>query len=1242
MILIGLFSIGSFFYGIVREEHISNLPLFCLLLISFGFMALKIIFEWYHYYNLSMPEDKVMSEKPSVDILTTFCPGEPYEMVIETLEAIQKITYPHTTYLCDEGNDPYLIEQCKRLDVIHVTRTNRIDAKAGNINNALKIATSEYCLILDPDHVPRPDILDHLIPYFEDSQIGFVQSVQAYKNIHENLIAKAASQQTFQFYGPIMMTMNSHGTTQAIGANCIFRRAALDSIGGHAPGLAEDMNTTILLYAKGWKSCYVPKVLTRGLAPNSLSAYFKQQLKWSRGVWEILITSYFQNFNKLTLRQKIYYGLVPGHYLSGLVHLINFLIPIISLIFGIMPMKIDLILFLLWGSLYFASTAIIRLYVQRWVMEENERGFHHDGGLLLIGTWWVHLLGLFYTIIRKKVPYIPTPKEGTAENPFFIDKPNVILGIITIVAIVYGLNRDFNPYSLIMAGFALLNIGFSTYMMWAGFHSGYKILDKKKSLIKGINKAASGFKVRFWMLRHKIYRVVRAAALPITLVLFSGNLLLHINHDIGSIPISNGQFKSNYRYVGIFSPTENSGLSNLNKVLNQSTQLSFNPGIISSYIAWDPNEGLPIAHIDSIYKLNAYPMITWEPWLTLFGDVNDTIPLQNILLGQYDTYIRSIAKQFKNLSRPIFLRYAHEPDNPSYPWYSNHPDAPKVFKKSWKHIFDIFSQEGAKNVIWVYNPWKAENATAYFPGKSHTDWLGITALNYASSIDLDNWNSFRSIYSPFQRTLAFKYDLPVMLAEFGTLKGKKETFKWFKEAAENIEDLYPEIQAVIFFNSSLDQNLPESTELTRLNWTIDSLDFSTFAHFQKNFIAPKTINHEDSFKHKLHRKFLTHIRGVNYLKGQNWRSSQYPLFLNEIRKDFEQIKNLNMNYIVRYGPTIYDNNIFKAASDLGLNIIYGFDSTFELDFINNTIETDIYKKQILSSVRKLKDQENIKAWHISSTPWTSSNMYMPKPNWFYQKQAYFEWIEDLSKRIKKIDPIRPISLEYYAEDISISNLQGMLEKTPSIDAIGIASRLDSNLHQTLIKNLDSAQIPYYLSSLSPHLLHSNLNGSWFASSWQDDTFDNHISFDGLLDFDGRKKLGYQKLVGKENIDFSTPHIQILTPVILGLPLNKDLTYRALIDQNGKWKIADNEPLIFEWTLVKTDQFGKSIEMEKIGTGPSLKINLPEKSYLYRLRLNAHNQSYSSSVETTLTTPYYSGSELNDMSREAFDEMLKIK
>ena len=60
------------------------------------------------------------------------------------------------------------------------------------------------------------------------------------------------------------MGLFGHGAAVAIGANCTFRRAALLSIGGHGVGLAEDLVTAIRLHARGWRSIYLPEIVSRG------------------------------------------------------------------------------------------------------------------------------------------------------------------------------------------------------------------------------------------------------------------------------------------------------------------------------------------------------------------------------------------------------------------------------------------------------------------------------------------------------------------------------------------------------------------------------------------------------------------------------------------------------------------------------------------------------------------------------------------------------------------------------------------------------------------------------------------------------------------------------------------------------------------------------------------------------------------------------------------------------------------
>src|SRR5947209_4049049 len=395
LLFLGLQSVVVFALWWFRAEHVGNLPLFVLLSFATWYGISRMLVGWYNVFHIEQPgalpdpEGRTPSsagprvnaavaapadegvrhsieDGPSVAIFTTSSPGEPLAMFERTLAAARDVRYPHTTYLLDDTRDPRFAELAREMGAVHLELTGIPGAKAGKINAALKQTSEEIILVLDPDHIPFPEILDRVLGHFDDERVGFVQVAQTYYNAPRSFVARAAAEQTFAFYGPILQGMHGSATAVAIGANCTFRRTALESTGGHGVGLAEDLVTAIRLHAAGWKSVYVPEVVARGLVPEDLDSYFKQQLKWSRGVFELLVTAYPKLFKKFTWQQKLHYGVIPLHYLSGIIFLLNFLIPIISLLLDVSPMKMNLLTFGLVGFPMIVSIVIIRHYVQRW------------------------------------------------------------------------------------------------------------------------------------------------------------------------------------------------------------------------------------------------------------------------------------------------------------------------------------------------------------------------------------------------------------------------------------------------------------------------------------------------------------------------------------------------------------------------------------------------------------------------------------------------------------------------------------------------------------------------------------------------------------------------------------------------------------------------------------------------------------------------------------------------------------
>ena len=116
----------------------------------------------------------------SVDVfITNF--DEPLEVLRRTAIGARAIKYPHRTYMLDGKRDE--VKAMAGLSSIGgARREGNANAKAGNLNNALKVTHGEFILQLDADHVPLPNILDRLLGYFGDERVAFAQSPQDFYN----------------------------------------------------------------------------------------------------------------------------------------------------------------------------------------------------------------------------------------------------------------------------------------------------------------------------------------------------------------------------------------------------------------------------------------------------------------------------------------------------------------------------------------------------------------------------------------------------------------------------------------------------------------------------------------------------------------------------------------------------------------------------------------------------------------------------------------------------------------------------------------------------------------------------------------------------------------------------------------------------------------------------------------------------------------------------------------------------
>ena len=269
------------------------------------------------------------------------------------------------------------------------------------------------------------------------------------------------------------------------------------------------------------------------------------------------------------------------------------------------------------------------------------------------------------------------------------------------------------------------------------------------------------------------------------------------------------------------------------------SRLHYRFPIVSLYQAWGdrPDEAtFPRRAIETIDRLGSVPMVTWEPWVKDFdSSLRPNLPpagereyasLATIARGDYDFYITPWAVAAAEYKKPIFLRFAHEMNDPyRYPWGPQNGNRPDDFIAAWKHVHLIFQKINATNVLWVWSPhismpW----FEYYYPGPQWVDWVGTGILNYGDVAPWSRWWTFHQIIEKAYPTLR-QLGKPIMITEFGTLTSGGDATQWYRQAFHDLHEKYTGVRSVVLFNQTSDVTLSTKP----LDWSVLQSAGSTIA-----------------------------------------------------------------------------------------------------------------------------------------------------------------------------------------------------------------------------------------------------------------------------------------------------------------------------------------------------------------------------------------------------------------------------
>ena len=427
-----------------------------------------------------------------VAFVTTIVPSrEPVEVVLDTLRAAKRIRHRGVfdIWLLDEGDDDEVKAVCERLHIRHFSRKGvdryntkkgafRARTKHGNYNAWLDAHGDNYDILLsvDPDHVPLANFGERILGYFRDPDVAYAVGPQCYKN-GEAFVTRAAESQQFPFHSVIQRAANRYGTPMLVGTNNALRISALRAVGGLHDSITEDMATGLAFHTRRnrltgnrWKSVYTPDVLSAGEGPSSWNDYFSQQRRWSRGTFEILLTTMWRRFFRLSPGGMLHYALITTFYPSMAIGwILGIINAVLFLALGVSGMTISP---QIWFALYVDASAFsLWLYLnnRRYNVSPYEpagsRGL--KGMLMSVISAPLYAVQLLSTLGRRPAKFVVTPKGASSSRDGLRTFRNPIgWAVLLIGAIAVSFARDYASWPSLLWPVVALIVCLLPIVVW--------------------------------------------------------------------------------------------------------------------------------------------------------------------------------------------------------------------------------------------------------------------------------------------------------------------------------------------------------------------------------------------------------------------------------------------------------------------------------------------------------------------------------------------------------------------------------------------------------------------------------------------------------------------------------------------------------------------------------------------------------------------------------------------------------
>lgn len=232
------------------------------------------------------------------------------------------------------------------------------------------------------------------------------------------------------------------------------------------------------------------------------------------------------------------------------------------------------------------------------------------------------------------------------------------------------------------------------------------------------------------------------------------------------------------------------------------SQLNYPFPILVRYQSFDEN--LPVHGLNSAYEHGRVVELTLQ---TSHNFVDNSGAIYDILAGKYDDYFTLYAEQLKAFGHPVLFRLNNEM-NGDWCWYSAsyYSKDAELYKAMWRHIRNIFDDNGVDNVLWVWNPhdlsfpnFKWNHYLMYYPGDEYVDIIGLTGYNTGTYFAGEKWREFNQIYPEVYTEYDRHFAKPFMITEFGSNSVGGDKVTWLNNMFKEISH-FPKIKVAVWWN----------------------------------------------------------------------------------------------------------------------------------------------------------------------------------------------------------------------------------------------------------------------------------------------------------------------------------------------------------------------------------------------------------------------------------------------------------